>query len=118
MRNPNAPPTEEQPADREPSAETVETAKKTVVEKSRAWADAGDALEAAQANQITPEQEARLDRELEAADLAFRKSLEELQQIAGIDVMLEVLDNLENLVAATEETDNSDPETPGWRPLA
>ncbi len=113
MRNPNTPPTlEEQSADWEPSAETVETAKKTVVEKSRAWADAGDTLEAAQANQI------RLTQELEAADLVFRESLEELQQIAGIGVMLEVLDNLENLVAASEETDDSSLETPSWRPLA
>ncbi len=47
------------------------------------WADAGDALEAAQADQITPEQEARLAQEFEAADLALRESLEELQQIAG-----------------------------------
>ena len=113
MRNPNTPSTtEEQSADWEPSAEAVETAKKTVVEKSRAWADAGDTLEAAQANQI------RLTQELEAADLAFRESLEKLQQIAGIGVMLEVLDNLENLVAASEETDDGSLETPSWRPLA
>ena len=34
------------------------------------------------------------------------------------DVMLEVLDNLESLVAAAGEADGSNPETPAWRPIA
>ena len=118
MRNPDTPPTpplEGQPVDREPAE--VEVTKKTVVEKSLVWADAGDALEAAQTDQITPEQEARLAQEFEAADLALRESLEELQQIAGIEAMLEVLGNLESLGGA-EETNGNSLKTPNERPLA
>ena len=116
MRNPNGPPLDpfgELPADREPSPEMIETAKRDVVEKARTWTAAAEALEAFQAEihrgrlgygseDEADQGEENLIGRLEVAKSALSESLNQLQLLAGTDVMLDLFENLKDLVAAAE----------------
>ena len=76
----------------------IEIAKGVVVKSARGWADAADKFER---NEISTEG-------FMSAHSAFQESLEELQQAAGVDAMLEVFENIEALVV-DDELKNPDP---------